>query len=85
MGVSLCQWRLSVGMFNAMNLGKGCGKEKLQPADGCAVIRYTCFRSRTGVIKNSSWLVYSFCVQFHDSFSPTHIFDVISLFKLNLF
>ena len=31
MGVSLCQWRLSVGMFNAMNLGKGCGKESNSP------------------------------------------------------
>ena len=27
----MCQWRLSVGMSNAMNLGKGCGKESNSP------------------------------------------------------
>ena len=31
MGVSLCQWRHSVGMFNAVHLVKGCRKETNSP------------------------------------------------------
>ena len=33
-------------------------------------------------MKNSSWFVYSYCVQFHDSSSPTHILMLYPYLKL---